>query len=139
LNVKSTYKQEIIALLKSTIHGEHEIYLGYLFGSFIQNNEFHDIDVGIVVKNKNHISNALKYSLHLGTKLEKAVNYKWTIDVKILNFTPPHFQFGVIKDGLLFFCRNEKFRITYEKTITNLYLDFRETLLWHSRIILERT
>ncbi|MHA1266626.1 MAG: nucleotidyltransferase domain-containing protein [Candidatus Helarchaeota archaeon] len=132
-------KEAVSKLLQPILNKEESINLGYLFGSFIKGGAFRDIDVGIVVKEKNQIPNALKYSMHLGTKFEKVLEYKWNVDVKILNFTPPHFQFAVIRDGQLFFCRDENFRIAYEKTITNLYLDFRETLEWYSQVILGRS
>jgi len=117
---------------------EKNISLGYVFGSFIKVSSFNDIDIGVVLQKNSKISNKLKYSMHLGHKFEKEFDFKWIFDVKILNFMPIHFQFAVIKDGKLFFSRDEKDRISYEKKVINLYLDFKNVLLWHERQILER-
>ncbi|MHC1591366.1 MAG: nucleotidyltransferase domain-containing protein [Candidatus Helarchaeales archaeon] len=133
------FKTRITSTLKKLLGKEDDIYLGYLFGSFVKDIEFNDIDVGIVIRDKNAISNSTRFLMHLEHLFEKTLEYRWEFDVKILNFMPNYFQFSVIKEGQLFFNRDEKFRIFYETRVVQMYLDFQETLRWHSRQILERT
>lgn len=89
-----------------------------------------DIDIGIVLdKEKKFI--AMEEEIQLSSFLEEATSI-FPIDVKVLNSTPKFFQYKVIKDGKVIFCRDELKRIEYEVNLTNEYFDIRPMLDYYN-------
>jgi len=106
-----------------------EIELGYVFGSFLKGN-FRDIDIAILLSKKLEPYESMKFAMKVGRFLEKSLDYKYEFDIKILNSSPGHFRYQVIKTGLSIFFRNNINRIRYEADVTSDYLDYKETLDW---------
>ena len=119
-----------IITLREQISKIIDIQLCYIFGSAIKSQQFNDIDVGIVVSNPQSSYQDLKLAMSVARELEKKLKFRWEFDVKVLNHAPIYFQFEVVKQGLLLYCRNETERISYEENVINSYLDFRDTLDW---------
>jgi len=119
-----------IITLREQISKIKDIQLCYIFGSAIKSQQFNDIDVGIVVSNPQSSYQDLKLAMSVARELEKKLKFRWEFDVKVLNHAPIYFQFEVVKQGLLLYCRNETERISYEENVINSYLDFRDTLDW---------
>ena len=114
------------------------VKLAYLFGSFIKSQFFNDIDIGIVLEDEKEAYEDLKFGLKIGRILEKSINFKYPIDVKILNHAPIYFQYNVIKTGEVIFSKNEDIRIDYEKKLMGLFLEYQEMYSWFQIQILER-
>jgi predicted nucleotidyltransferase len=130
--------KELINLLKEIISQINEIQIGYVFGSSIKEKTFNDIDIAVLISNTKSSFQASKFAMSLGRIIEKSLNFKWEIDVKILNYAPIYFQFSVLQDGILLFCRNKNDQVSYEKNVISEYLDFKDTLDWFEVQIIGR-
>lgn len=91
-----------------------------------------DIDLGLVLR-KEFEPDPL-YPARIANELEKKLNSKREIDVRILNGQSVRFVYQVIKEGKVVFCRDEEERVEFETTITKSYLDFKPLYEEYDRI-----
>lgn len=77
-----------------------EIVLAIVFGSFLKDYPFRDIDIAIYVVGN---SDALDLKFELEEELEESVGYP--IDVTVLNDAPPWFVKKVLREGLVLFTK----------------------------------
>ena len=92
----------------------------YLFGSFVTDEPFSDIDIGILLRESNR--NTLNAELDLESRIEKVIKYH--VDVRILNTAPLSFVRNVIKNGRLIVDVDPSFRSDYESLTAKKYFDF---------------
>ena len=85
-----------------------EIEIGYVFGSFLEREEFEDIDVALPISKKFSPYRRGKFAMRVGREMEKNIQSRYEIDVKILNNSLLSFQYQVIKNGKPIFIRNER-------------------------------
>jgi len=101
---------------------DKEILFAYLHGSFLEQAEFNDIDVGLCLDEKSIPEiDPVDYEILLSLKLEKEI--EGTVDVKILNFPPLCFKYQV-SCGKLLFSRNELKREEFLCSVWREYFDF---------------
>ena len=81
-----------------------------LFGSFVTDKPFSDIDIGILLRESNR--KTLNAELDIESQLEKIIKYP--MDVRILNTTPLSFVRNVIKNGRLIIDIDPTFRTDFE-------------------------
>ena len=77
-------QKEILKTISSYLMKSGEIYAAYIYGSFITERPFADIDLGICMRREPE--NVLEYETQLENNLEKRV--KFAIDVRVLNNAP---------------------------------------------------
>ena len=130
--------KNIIKDIKEITTKYEDILLVYIFGSSIFHDTYDDIDIGILLPSSKSKYELSRFSMKLARELEKKIGFISPIDVKILNHTPIYFQYNVIKNGELIYCKSEKIRVQYEKKVVGLYLDYKYTLDWFREQILER-
>ncbi|MGC8606593.1 MAG: nucleotidyltransferase family protein [Vulcanisaeta sp.] len=87
-------ERELIISRIRDILREYGISLGILFGSFVELNEFRDIDIAVYGKNLD--LNAL---LSLGTRLEEVLGMP--VDVVPLINIDPKFRLSIMEHGLI--------------------------------------
>lgn len=92
----------------------------YLFGSFVTDEPFSDIDIGILLRESNR--KTLNAELELESQMEKIIKYQ--VDVRILNTAPLSFVRNVIKNGRLIVDINPTFRSDFESLTARKYFDF---------------
>ncbi len=114
-------KQRIIKEMASRIKKRKNIIFAYIFGSFVRDDEFSDIDIGIFCKKLENID-----PLSFEFELEKDINSitKFPVDVRIINHAPVSFVFAVIKEGLLVKDEDPNKRADFEGMIFKKYADF---------------
>jgi hypothetical protein len=110
---------------------KNEVEIAYIFGSFIElkNSKFRDIDLALVTSpsvTPNNFTNE-KIAQRIAKDLERSIEPRCEFDVKIINSAPITFQYGVIKNGIPIFSRDEMKRIEYEASVISEYLDYKET------------
>lgn len=111
-----------------------QVEVGYLFGSFLDREDFRDIDVALRFSESADSHTVLrKLASRIGRDLEKAMTPRREVDVLILNAAPIAFQHAVVKRGKPVFVLNEVSRIRYEAATLSDYLDYREMLEWLDR------
>ncbi len=116
----------IMEAIGPVLKARKEIVAAYLFGSAATGMMGHesDIDIGIVLKS-GYKARAL-YPASVARLLDKKLNLKTEIDVRILNDASPRFLFQVLKSGKLIMSKNEKKRVEFETYAISRYLDFKQ-------------
>lgn len=99
--------------------------MAYAFGSFLERDNFNDIDVALFLSKELDSYKRIKYAMEIARKLEKEIKPRFEFDVMILNHSTIEFQHEVLRKGKLVFLRNEKRRIDYESRLISDYLDFK--------------
>ncbi|HON82585.1 MAG TPA: nucleotidyltransferase domain-containing protein [Caldisericia bacterium] len=130
-NLNKKEKDKIIDKIKSILLIDDNIEFSYIFGSFIQDNFFRDIDIGIYLKNINEnevFDYEFKISNEISLKCKIDIEL---IDVRVLNFAPFPFLVNVFKDGILLFTKDEKF-LTDLIEKTSLYAVSNEHISYQS-------
>ncbi|HEY9206560.1 MAG TPA: nucleotidyltransferase domain-containing protein [Candidatus Methanoperedens sp.] len=122
-------KNNIIKKIEYVLSGL-EVDICYIFGSFLESNEFEDVDIAVLTHEKLTSYEAFKFSMHIATKLEQEIEPRLEFDVKVLNTCPIDFQYKVISTGRLVFCRNELIRIRYEEEVMGMFLDYSPAMRW---------
>ncbi len=136
---KSLRGKSLFDEIESIISRFREIEIGYLFGSFLKEESFEDIDVAILLLEGNRTPyENFKLTMKIGRLIERSIRSRYEVDVKILNTSPLSFQYQVIREGNPVFIRNELNYIRYETHLLSEYLDYQETLRWFNKKFLER-
>ena len=97
-----------------------DIVFAYLFGSFVTEERFNDIDVAVFIKNSE--VKILEFELDLENELEKVVRVR--IDVRVINGAPLAFSQNVIRSGKVIVDREPNLRADFEGRILKQYFDF---------------
>ncbi|MBI4530247.1 MAG: nucleotidyltransferase domain-containing protein [Candidatus Latescibacteria bacterium] len=117
-----TEKERILNLLGEALQRRPEVRFAYLFGSFVESDHFHDIDVAVYLEEGTGAMEDRWYDIRLSGELEKRGGYP--IDIVILNRAPDHLVHRISK-GYLLFSRDEEFRVEFITTAWKRYLDFK--------------
>jgi len=114
-------KQKIEIILRDILERKEEIIFAYIFGSFLDDLFFRDIDVGVYLKNISR-KEAFNYELELGCEIESKI--KIPVDLKIINFAPLYFQFHILQ-GKILFVKDEELWANFLDLTLRKYLDFK--------------
>jgi len=93
-------REELLERLREELCNRDEVKLAVVFGSFLKDYPFRDIDVAVYVTGN---IDPLDYKLRLEEELERKIGYP--IDVTILNEAPPWFARKVLKEGRTLFTK----------------------------------
>ena len=119
-------KQLIKESLTRILAGREEILFAYLFGSFVHDPGFHDLDVGIYLREDAFPfpgpRGAFDLEIAAGLDLEKNLGYP--VDVKVLNQAPVALCHAAT-NGTVLFSRDEAQRLRWVDTPWDRYLDMR--------------
>jgi predicted nucleotidyltransferase len=114
-------KETVIQIISSYFFQQYdEILAVYIFGSFISERHFSDIDIGIITAMD--LSKPLDFELKLENRLEKLIKY--SVDVRILNRAPISFSQNVFRTGRVIIDKNPNMRADFEGRILKQYFDF---------------
>ena len=117
-------REKMINEIKKELLKRKEIIFAYLFGSFLENEKYNDIDIGIYIKESTIKEEAsFDYSISLSGELSYRLGID--VDLKIMNFLP----LGVVKNilqGHLLFTRNRLFLEEYIEKKSLEYMDYFE-------------
>jgi len=118
-------KSSFLADINRILARLKEVNAAYIFGSFLEKEDFNDIDVALLLSDSLDPYKSLKFSLKVAGELERQIKPRFEFDVKILNNSPIELQFEVIKKGHVIFSRDESSRIDYESEVISAYLDLK--------------
>jgi hypothetical protein len=114
-------KEKVIQIISSHLFQQYdEILAVYIFGSFISERHFSDIDIGIITAMD--LNKPLDFELKLENRLEKLIKYP--VDVRILNRAPISFSQNVFRTGRVIIDKNPNMRADFEGRILKQYFDF---------------
>lgn len=102
-------RQHIVSQIRDALEREPNIVFAYLFGSFLDDLSFRDIDIGIYLKSVKEeevpsYEEKLAFSLHRMLRIPPEM-----VDTRVLNVVPSTFLSRVFCQGLLLFTRDEVF------------------------------
>jgi len=101
-------RKKIIEKIKKQLLKRKEIVFAYLYGSFLEDPCFRDIDLGIYLNEKIvKPTKFFRYQLEIGGRLE--IPAKYSVDIRILNEAPSSFLASVFSKGKLLFSRDDLF------------------------------
>lgn len=110
-------KKRLAALIRERLQREITIVFAYIHGSFITEELFRDIDVGIFTDGKKDLS----YETDLPYELSRACGYE--IEVRVINDAPVAFQMSVLQGNLLL-SKNEDKRIDFIEDAGRRYREY---------------
>ena len=118
-------RDDVLERIRSILAGFEEIDLAYLYGSFLERDDFHDIDIAIHLCEDMAAYPRFKLSAKVAGSLERGVQPRVDFDVRILNHSPAYFQYEVISKGVLVLERDREMRVDYEAHLISEYLDLK--------------
>lgn len=108
--------------LKKFLSGCEDIVFAYLHGSFVEGEEFRDVDVAVfltggTVRSRDDVEYEIALSLRLGKEMGLPV------DVKLLNDAPLSFRYHASR-GVLLMTKDESSREEFLNRTWSEYFDF---------------
>jgi len=115
----------MLNLLKKALTQDERVVFAYAYGSFVKEQSFRDIDVGIYVKNPEEnpfvISSDLKTQLSRAGKKENIDLTADQFDIQIINHAPFTFLKRVFKEGILLVDRDPELRTDLVEYVSSKY------------------
>lgn len=113
-------RKKILEKTKVFLEKKEEIIFAYVFGSFITEEKYNDIDVAVYIKNEkiDHID----YSISLSVEMEKEI--KQPLDIKVINALPLPLKYHITK-GILLFTKDEILHENFICDVWKKYIDFK--------------
>lgn len=118
-------KKKVIEQIRNKIPKFYMVEVVYIFGSFVNSENFNDIDVALLISKELNPYERFKFAMKVARELERAMKPRIEFDVKILNYSPIEFQYEVLKTGKAVFVRDKVKKEEYEAATISKYLDFR--------------
>jgi hypothetical protein len=114
-------KEQIIKEISYQLNKRKTVIFSYIFGSFVTDDKFSDIDIGVFCTEK--IS---KEPLDFEFELEEEIKSlaKFPVDVRVINHAPLSFVYRVVKEGILIADKDIGKRADFEGMIFKKYMDF---------------
>ncbi|MFQ6083909.1 MAG: nucleotidyltransferase domain-containing protein [Candidatus Aminicenantia bacterium] len=117
-------KKEIIKTLKELLRKNKNIKFAYLFGSFVKEEKYSDIDIGIYLyplpENVFIVTSGLKHIISRELRKKNITSKADDIDIVLLNLISFKFLNRVFKEGILILDRDSDLRTTLiEKNAIN--------------------
>ena len=126
-------REQIVVKVKEELQKRSEIVFAYLFGSFVDEQEFRDVDVALYVRKGSIPDDGVWYSIRLSLDLEKAIGH--SVDVIIMNTAPDHLIHRISK-GQVLLDRDEDLRTDFVTAAWKRYFDIQPKRLQALRDIL---
>lgn len=120
-------KQQIVAAIQAELSAQPNVAFAYLYGSFVEDRPFRDIDIGIYLTNSKQpeTKNQQPKASNLSVRLTADLNLP--ADVRILNDAPVTFLFHVFQ-GQLILSRDEDLLTDMLEETARRYLDMEPLL-----------
>jgi len=112
----------VIETLTAMLQKEPSIVFAFLYGSFLSEPVFRDIDIGVFLAFDNP-SDYLNVELDLSRKIEDALGSEFPVEVKVVNHAPLAFRYSVVR-GKLLFSENDNILVDFMTSAARKYLDF---------------
>lgn len=118
-------KDGIILLIRKAVSSLPPVQLAYVYGSFLSRTDFRDIDIGLLVRNGLSEEDSVRFAARAGEVIEKALGFRYEVDIRILNHQPVWLLFEVISSGIPVYTRHEDDRIEFETRVLVEYMDIK--------------
>ena len=115
-------KEIVMERISNILKAKPYVMFSYIFGSFVTECPFKDIDIGIYISNMGAIS-PLKLELKIESEIEEVIHCP--TDIRIINHAPLSFIYNILKGGILIVDRDKSLRADFEGLVYKKYFDFR--------------
>jgi predicted nucleotidyltransferase len=112
-------REALVRRLAEELAKEHTIRFAYLYGSVLDSDTVHDVDVGLYLREPEDATSAAT-SIDLSNRLTAIVGMP--VDVRVLNEAPLTFMYHVLRGRLLVYHDEECLTETLED-VARRYLD----------------
>lgn len=107
--IEKEKKEEIIDNIREILQEKEYILFAYIYGSFLGESFFRDIDIGIYLKEFSE-ENLDKIELSIMKEISEKINIPFEmIDLRVLNIAKNSFLNNIFREGLLLFTKDEDF------------------------------
>ena len=110
---------KLVETIVSQLEKEHDLAFAYLYGSAVEQQTVHDIDIGLYYESTDSLPTS-DQMLTLANQLSSALHIP--VDVRILNHAPLSFLFHTLH-GQLLTCQHPDLHATILEGIGREYLD----------------
>ena len=125
MELLTSKKDKIIKKIKNLVQNQDEIIFAYIFGSFIEEENFHDIDIAIYLNENKTSSKSTFYEIELSNQIENITSIP--IDIIRLNSALDAIVYRASK-GLLIKNTNDNLRVNYITTCWKKYWDYQKII-----------
>ncbi len=112
-------RHRIERCLAAELAGDRNVAFAYLYGSFVESEAFHDIDVGVHLRTIS-AGRVTDTALDMAQRLSDRT--RMPVDVRILNVAPVSFLYHVLR-GQFVFCRDDAVLAEVMERTVSRYLD----------------
>jgi len=128
LSISKPDRQAAIKKIRAFLETRQEIRFAYLFGSFLDEEHFRDIDLGIYIDETSPVTKDKFYDMELSTEIEEIVGFP--VDIVILNHAHTAIVYNASK-GMLLKNSDDDLRVDFITLNWNLYWDYTYMLREH--------
>ncbi len=119
--------------------GRSKVVFAYLFGSQARGEVGPRSDLDIAVYLNEGLDRGERFDLRLRLMSDLSVVFHTDrIDLLLLRDLPLSFQFRVVKEGKLIYCKDELQRIRFEFKVMSYYFDRQYYYRRHAKLLIER-
>ncbi|MCF8026021.1 MAG: nucleotidyltransferase domain-containing protein [Desulfobacteraceae bacterium] len=131
-NLTSEKREKILASAAAKLDLHHEVCFAFAHGSFVQGGAFRDLDVAVFLLPKILPEIGFRYEMRMESEIEKALDPRVPVDVRILNTAKLGFQYQVLR-GHLLVDRDPDERVAFTRKTVARYLDIAPLLRHHTK------
>jgi len=128
--------EKIISAIKDKLSEKDEIIAAYIFGSFLHDKEYEDIDIGILLETS--FKPDYLYEIYLTQILEEYFKNKFDkyfeFDIHVLNNQNLRFLFSILQNAILIISKNDKKRAKFESQVIIRYLDIKPLYEYYDKM-----
>ena len=124
-------KSSLIKEISKVLDSRKEILFAYIYGSFLEEGYFRDIDIAVYVGDIKGKTDFV-YEENLEKDLKKSLSVNIPIDVRVINKSPISFKYHVLK-GRLIVNHNEDKRVDFTVHTVSRYLDLEPMLSYYQK------
>ncbi len=117
-NIPEEQRKRIEGCLASELERDGEVVFAYLYGSFVESQPFHDIDVAVYLRNAPSETESAE-TVALARRLTHHVGLP--VDVRVVNPAPVSFMYHVLRGRLLFSRDDPLLTDLIERTVSRYF------------------
>lgn len=117
-------REAIVATLKRVLEAQPDIQFAYLYGSFLEDLPFHDVDIAVYLGESTDFTDRALELAEVAERALREAGCPLPVDVRVLNAAPLGFRYHVFR-GRLLMSRDEDLRVREVTRTLTMYLDIR--------------
>jgi predicted nucleotidyltransferase len=112
-------REALVRRLAEELEKEPAIKFAYLYGSVLDSDTVHDVDIGLYLR-ESEVATSAATAIDLSNRLTAIIGM--SVDVRVLNEAPLTFVYHVLR-GRLLFCRDDECLTEMLEDVPRRYLD----------------